>query len=697
MSTASLDAALSGLKAAQQSLNVISNNIANASTEGYTRKILPQETLMIGGVGVGVKLQAIVRNVDKALLRDLVKQVSIKENYAVKESYLDRVQDFHGASESERAISARLGALATAFSTLSSAPDSSIYLNNTLDAARNVASTFNDFSKLITQMRNQTEDEIVSALADVNQNLEAIATLNNQIMGLTSGGQSTAELEDQRDRALRTVSQYIQISTFTAENNKLVVMTKQGQTLVDGSAHPLSLDKSNILPTSYYPGGGVNGLFVDGGTTSAIEISGSNVGGSIGALLELRDEILPQYTAQADELAQKLAERFDAIGLRLFTDQNGDVPASVADPGLVGYVGFSAEIRVNEDIVNDTSLIRTGTAGATVLAGSNEIIRKVSEFVFGPYAYQQAQGSVDISAGTLFATLGLTQTNQLIGTVDLTDYAPDLDAAPNIVAPADFTLDIGGTPYNITINPGDTATDLVNTINAAVGSTVADLNGLGQLRLNTTADITISDVTIGAAGIADLGLSFGVTPAQNPSFSLQVGTQSPVTFTISPGDTATDLLNDINAVDGVTASLGGGGELVITPDYGGDLTLLNVTGTPLTALGITVTNIAHTAFRQNNLGPDGSVSTGLLANSTLEDYARTLISAQGEDHALAKDQSEKEEAFFQTLDSRNSDQSGVNIDEELSNLIRIQTAYTAAARMISATEKTFNDLIAAFS
>ncbi len=677
-------------------MDIISNNIANASTEGYTRKILPQENLVIGGIGGGVKLQAIVRNVDKALLRDLVGQVSTNANATTKESYLNRIQDFYGASESERAISARLSHLATSFSNLSTQPESALLLNSSLSAAREVASTFNDFSSLLTSMRNQTEDEITAALAEINQNLEIIARLNNQIVTLTSSGQSSADLEDKRDLALKQVAQYIDVSTFSGEYSKLVVMTKQGQPLVDGAAHTLTFDKSNLIPTSYYPGGGANGLYVDGGTTSAVDITTQSVGGKLGALLELRDSILPQYQAQIDELAQKTAERFDSIGLRLFTDANGDVPASVADPALVGYVGFASSIRVNSDIEGNPSLLRTGTTGATILPGSNEIIRKVSDYVFGAFAGQQASGTADISAGTLFASLGLTQQNLLVGNMDLTDYAPDLDAATNITAPASFTLDIGGTPFMITINPGDTATDLVNSINTAVGSAVASLNGLGQLRLNATADITLSDLSIGAAGMADLGFSFGTTPAQNPSFSIQVGTQSPVTVTIAPGDTAATLLATLNAINDVTATLGSGGELVITPATENSLTLLNVTGTPLAAMGVTVTNTTHTAFRQSNLGPDGSLSTGLLANSTLEDYARGIVSAQSEDHALALDRAEKEEAFFQTLDKRNSDASGVNIDEELSTLIRIQTAYSAAARMISATDRLFNDLIEAF-
>jgi flagellar hook-associated protein 1 len=691
MATLSLDSALSGLKAAQRSLDTIANNIANAQTVGYTRKILPQETLVVGGVGMGVQLDAIMRNVDKSLLRDLFKQLSVSQSASVTQTYLSRIQDFNGAAEAEKSISAMLGKLADAFSSLSGAPDNSVALQQTLTAAQQVAKTFNDYNTLLNQMRSDTEGQISQDVAQANAQIRTIATLNLKIQGLTASGQSTADFEDQRDIAIRNLSKFMQISTFTGDNNMVVVMTKQGQTLADATAHQLVFDPSPLTASTYYPGGGANGLYIDG--TSGTEIPQGQIGGEMGALFDLRDKTIPTYQAQIDELAQKTAYRFQQEGLKLFTDANGAVPANVADPGVVGYVGFAGQIRVNQNVVADPTLIRRGTNGGVVASGSNEIIRKISQFAFGAYEYQQANGTADISAGTLFSSLSLTQVNKINGDQDLTDYTPDLDAAPNITAPAQFSIDIGGGPVAILISPGDTATDLVNNINAALGSNVASLSSGGQLVLTAGADITLADIDIGAAGMADLGFAFGTFTAQDPSFTVQVGTQSPVTVNISSTDTATDILNTLNAVPGLIATLGSGGELILTPRYGGDLTLTNVTGIPLAALGMTVINVPHVAFRQNNLGPGGTLATGLLAGGSIEDFARSSVSAQAEDASRAADAAAREDTYFQTLDKRNSDTSGVSIDEEIAELTRVQTAYSAAARMIAATEKLLDDLL----
>lgn len=695
MSIVALNSALTGLKAAQRALDTISSNISNAQVEGYTRKILPQETLLIGGIGAGVQLNSLVRNVDRFLVRDINKQASISESRSVQQAYLSQIQDFHGSSDGTRSISYMFGELGKTFSDLSSSPDSTILLNKALLQAQQTADKFNEFSKMMNNLRSQTEEEIADSVRSANQLIEQIVTLNERINRESATGRSFADLEDARDIAIRELSKYIEISTFPSENGKLVVTTKQGQTLADEVVHPLVFSQSQVAQALYYPGGGLNGIEIQNGA-STIAIPTGEVGGKIGGLFTLRDQTIPNYQTQLDEMAQKMAERFDSVGLRLFTDVNGLVPASVAPPAPITYQGFAGEIRVNAAITLDATLIRRGTTGATILPGSNEIISKVSEYALGRYAYQQSTGTANISAGTIFTASGMTQTNRVVGNIDLTDYTPDLSAAPNLTLPASFDLTVNATTYTININPGDTATTLVNTINTTVGSSVAALNGLGQLTLSATTNITLANNTIGAAGMADLGFTFGTTVAQNPSFSVQVGGQSPVTVTVTPATTAANLLTTLNAIPGLTASLNGSGQLEVRPTNGGSITLLNVTGTPLTALGMNTTNVSHTAFRTTLMGADGTINTNLAGNATLSDYVRAMVSNQSEEAAAADSASEKESAFLLTLETRKRNQSGVDIDQELSELIRVQTAYAASGRMVSATERLFDELFNAF-
>lgn len=691
--TVALNTALSGLKVAQQAMDVAATNISNASTPGYTRKILPQEVQTLDGQALGALALAIVRHVDSRLLSDINTQASLVEGSSIRQKYYDRIMGFHGASDAGRAMSIQMTALAQSFTQISAAPDNIALLTETVSTASQMARKINDFANMLTSMRSDTEADIASALADVNRALDAIARLNAKITGLASAGQTTAELEDQRDTAIKTVAKYIDITTFPSDN-QIIVSTPRGQTLADTVAHPLFFQKSTVLPTTYYPGGGLNGITID--SPGGADITQQGLGGQLGALFDLRDRVLPQYTAQMDEFAQQLAERFDNEGLRLFTDLSGNVPASIPDPGLtLPYVGFSSLIKVNEAVLSDPTLLRSGTSGNAELVGSNEVIRRIAQFTFGATRYQQSTGAVDISAGALIPLLGLTTQNVVTGTTNVSTYS-DFSAVPGV--PGSFTVQIGaGAPQAIAVAPGDNAAAVVAAINLAFAGTVAGVNSQGQLYLVTSNNsFTIGNGTLGAAGLAALGFAAGAYPAPNPSFQVQIGTRTPVTISIAPLDTSVQLLTALNAVPGLTAVLNGAGRLVLTPSEGGDLKLVDSTGGPLAAMGMTTVNVAHAAFRQFNLGSDGSLSTGLFANSSLQDYISAIISSQSQDASINKTTQEQDASYLQTLETRSSNASGVNIDQEMSDLIRIQAAYTAAAKVINVEQKLFDTLLGAF-
>lgn len=689
MSLQSINTALTGLKAAQQAINVASNNIANASTPGYTRKILPQEANFAGDQSFGVRINAIVRNVDQNLIRSLIGQNSTVESLTVREEYLARIQEFHGPAEAESSIGAVLSNLKDDFIKLASEPESNILLGAVVDSAQNTANQFNRFSNLLQELRNNAQRDISASIQETNAALEEIADINRKIIRLPAAGISPADLEDRRDVALQTVAKNLDVTFFEADNNKIYVLTKTGHTLADENARQLVFQPTRVDANNFYPGGGSEGIYID--STSGVELTGTPLSGRIGQLITLRDETLTQYQAQLDELAQKTAERFADQGLALFTDAVGNVPPSVAPPGLVSYSGFAGEIRVNSAVVNDNTLVRSGTTGATVPVGSTEIIRKVIDFTFGDFSSEQAVGTVDISGGTIYANAGLSQFARVIGTTNIAQFTA-LEDDPNITAGNQFTIDTGSGPQLITINAADTATDLVNNINLALPGT-ARLNGLGQLVLENTADITIADISMGAAGLSALGLSTGTTTATDPSFTIQSGINNPVTIPIAPGDTSVELLAALNAVPNISASLGGSGELIINATQGGDITFADGQGNPIQALGVTVTGIPHTAFRQDNLGPNAATSTELINYTGLVKYAQGMIALQGEVHNDTQVKLENEKIFFNTLETRFSNDSGVDIDQEVAKLIHLQTAYSANARAISISEQLFNTLL----
>ena len=377
MSINALNSALSGLKVAQHSLDATSRNIANVTTEGYTRKYLPVQSVFEAGQQIGVRFGDLQRNVSSALQRDYWNQISTTSGLATGATYLDRIQTLHGAPEDESSVAADITRLSNTFQQLVGTPESTILHGEAVTAARNVAGDLNRLSASLNTLRNDTQKDISGTVATINTSLKNIAKLNQSIATEMHMGRSGAGLMDQRDLAVKALAEQVDISFFTRGDGVLVVQTASGRLLADDQPHELHFSPTPLDPGLFHPAS-VAGVYLDRPLTGP-DLASEQLGGRLGALLELRDRTFPQQQAQADELAHKLAQRFDAQGLRLFTDETGAVPADVAG----GYVGFASRIQVNAAVEADPSLIRDGTAGPAGAAGSSALIRKVLDFALG--------------------------------------------------------------------------------------------------------------------------------------------------------------------------------------------------------------------------------------------------------------------------------------------------------------------------
>ena len=787
MALSGLDSALSGLRVAQQQLDVIANNVSNVSTPGYTRKILPQSTVAVDGTAIGARGSAIIRNVDLNLERDFWTQVSNVKFNEIQASYLNKIQAFHGPPELEISIAAEISELRDKFAALADSPEDAFLQRTAVDQAVVVADKINDLSNLITQMRNDGQDEMSVAISRANEKLLQIADMNRQIKFNKAVGKTTAALEDQRDDAINILSEELEVSSFVRGDGVLVVQTAQGVQLADEHAETIYFDKSAIGPTSVYPTS-VNGIYVGDPNTNpnAINITETGLNGRIGSLLDLRDNLLPAQTALVDELAHKLAMRFDLQGLRLFSDASGNIPLDTApDPSTnpptpVEYVGFGSAIQVNPAVITDNALVQQGTVPTdlAVQAGSNEVIRRVAQFVFGEVQYQEAAGTVDLRASAAPATLqdylGIFSSNQITGTTSVEGYSSlaALMATGGIIFQPvagpitdNFTITfeeartgLGPVTVNISLSaadlafPAPPATDaldqLVSEINNQIAlagvpaglAAVASRSSYGQLILQSRGDMTI-DATfaggMGQDGLDFLGLNEGTFVTTDPYIDVQVGNDPPVRITIEPGEDETDLtakLDKINGGDFGVPGLGVDldaltgfltirpGDDVASPTFGGDLKIVggafvaDGTGTIVggIAAGTTivealfgsrapVTNVMYSSttstpgvdvtFRSRELGPGADIDTGIISSSNLIDYSQKLVNRQSEEINAIEGRVEDETAFRDLLSRRLKDESGVNLDEELSLLIIVQTAYAAAARVVEAIGKQFDDLL----
>lgn len=815
MSFTALNSALSGLRIAQQQLNVISTNVSNATTPGYTRKTLPQSTQVINSTGqiIGVRSDPIIRNVDLNLERELWTQISEVSYTDVTGAYLNTIEKFHGSTHKEFSIAAQIAALKDKFAALSDSPSDGFLLQSTLAQAENVAKKFNDFGKLLTELRNDAQEEMSQTVNRINDLLQTISSLNGDIKGSANVGRSTAGLEDHRDEAVKELSQYLEVTFFRRGDGVMVVQSATGVQLADERVSPLFFDPGAIGPTTTYPGS-VAGIWTGNPNTSptAFDLTTTGLGGKLGALIDLRDNTLVQYQAQIDELAHKTALRLEAQGLRLFTDVSGSVPSdappdlSTNPPGTVSYVGFASSIQVNKDIVNNISLLQKGTytSDRAIPTASNEIIRRVIQFGFGDINYQQAAGTIDLNSTggeDLQTWLGLPSRNNVVGginfsqfprlgiTTDVGDVPVSTDlqfilqdffqspandqfqitfSDPRLGVPdATITIDLSDAADAHRIgDPGinDALDQLIAHVNdqiaalppsAAAFGAVATRNTNGQLVINSRANTTFNASgfpnAMGTEALRSLGFQEKSFAVEDPYFDVQVGSNELVRITIAPGDTPADLVNKLQynpitgkGVPGLHVNFDAAtGQLTLRPgmddtnggpDFGGDIKIISGPGTTTGAInpvlaglpaGATVVgalfgsftvngaNVVETSpvanvyygsetfagsgvfvgFRSQYLGPEASTKTNLTARTNIIDFGQKIVNAHGQDVVLNESKKQDKTALRDLLSERFLNESGVNIDEELSHLIIIQTAYAAAARAVTAADEMFTELL----
>ncbi len=356
-----------GLANVSAQLALVSHNVANASTPSYAVESLDSTSLTAGGVGMGVLTGPAVRSVDQALQSATLQQNATVAGLQTTQTALQSIDALSGTPGQGSDLGSLLGVLQNQFSTLLTDPSNPTQQSAVVASAATLAQGINALSNGYTAQRQTAENSIVSEVGAANSALSTIGSLSNQIMTLQASGQSTADLESQRDAAVQSLSQLVDVSVLTQPNGDMVVTTAGGLMLPTngvpgGASGPLSVTGVNVQPGAYYPGGGIGAI-----TLGGVDVTQQLTGGQLGANITLRDTTLPTYQAGLDEFSQTMASQFAAQGLALFTDPNGNVPTGGGSPAQSGYVGFAAEIQVNPAVQANPALVRDGT---TAIAGS---------------------------------------------------------------------------------------------------------------------------------------------------------------------------------------------------------------------------------------------------------------------------------------------------------------------------------------
>ena len=417
----SLDGALSIARASLANINVqlglVANNVANANTPDYTRETGNQQSMVAGTQPMGVRTEAATRAIDLALQQSVFQQDTTVSGLTTTTGSLQTIDAVQGTPGQGNDLGSLLGKVQAAFSTLLGDPSSSPQQSAVLSAASNLTNGINRLSDAYARQRQAAQIDVVTSVSNINTDLGQIGSLSTKIVAARAAGQSTADLENQRDAAVHGLGDLVGIRTVIQPNGDLIVSTISGTQLpTRADTGPLQTGNATTGAGASYAGGTIPGIML--GST---DITNRLQGGRLGADIALRDTTLPTFQGELDEFSFTLASRFDAQGLTLFSDPNGNVPAGGGVPVQASYVGFAAQIGVNPNVAANPSLVRDGThdvagspGGASAFvanppggpAGFSTLINRVLDFALGAQAQSgtpQPSAATQASAPTAYS------------------------------------------------------------------------------------------------------------------------------------------------------------------------------------------------------------------------------------------------------------------------------------------------------
>ncbi|TFW25032.1 flagellar hook-associated protein FlgK [Duganella callida] len=638
----------SGLLAAQVGLATTGNNITNANTPGYSRQVAIQadtgtQYQGFGYVGTGTEISAVRRYYDNFLASALR---NAEANQAQLDTYTTQINQVDNLlSDTTAGLSPALQDFFNGVQDATSNPASQASRQAMLSSASSLVGRFNALSDRLGELASGVNTEIVSNVGQINSYARRIADLNVTIANMSTNQAQPNDLLDQRDQLLTELNKLVKVNVTDGNNNMLNVTFGTGQPLVVGNqSFELSTQSSPTDASRIEVG------YTAGGNFSKLPDS-VLTGGQLGGLVQFRNDTLDKAQNTLGQIAAGLATSFNAQH-KLGQDQNGDMGGDFFKP-IQAYVGTNT----------NNSKSSTATVSAVVTDAS---------------ALTTSDYSVDFD-GTNFNVTRLSDGK-------VTQINPYPQTTPQV---------IDGVSYSISGNPAAKDNFLVRpTYNAA-----RDLS----LAINDTTKIALAAPISTAAPTANAG-SGKITAGSVDQNYLTAGNAitSPVTLTY---DKASNTFSGFPPGQDVTVTVGStsttypaGTPVPYTENanisFGG--VTFAISGAPADLDTFTIgPNTSGVGDSRNGALLAGLQSKNIMNNGTAT-YQTTyagLVNSVGSKAREAQIAGKAADAAVTEATNQQQSVSGVNLDEEASNLLRYQQAYQASGKVMQVASTLFDTVL----
>ena len=690
---------LSGLRASQTAMSVISQNISNANTPGYVRTdvVLAPRTQL--GPGGGVEVTGIRRAADQFLATASYIAEAARGSAAARSDILSRAQASFGDPAGSSSMFAMLDDFWSTMTELGVDPSSTLRRVDAVTALQTMYSEVHRVAEGLQSLTAEADQRIADSINDAQSLMNRIAQLNNEIRLTKSSGADASSAENAQSALIDQLSSLLDVRVSAQSDGGVHVRTSGGALLVGVEAATISYTPNS---TPYINHGTIR--IKQGDLQSNLEPYIQ--GGEIAGLLKVRDEDLAGLAEALGGFAGALGDALNQVH-----NENASAPPSSQligrQTGLLGTdgLGFTGEATIavtnasgnlaqRLSIDFDAGTIITEAPAATINFGGT-----IASFT---NALNTALGS-GTPAGTASFTNGVLSLN--VGSGGGVVVQQDADD-PSARAGRGFSHFFGlndlisrPTPMffesgvDATDPHGFTSGDIVYQVTDSLGRNVATrtISISGPLASGTSDWQDIVD-TLNATGtgIGEFG-QFSLDPSSGrmtfaPNAGFDVALMGDSTSRGSTGVSFT-ALHGLSA----TATAGRAAETGLDPEIAADPGRLAVGRPNLSvALGQRVIEAgdnrgaAAIVAARDSVRSFGAAGVMTSQSTTLAVYAARL---GGEAGRLASDAERAQlgsQAVATAAADRRAQLEGVSLDDELMKMTAYQNSYAAAARVIQA-------------
>lgn len=638
-----LDIGLSVLRAQQQAMSTVSQNIANASNENYVRQrveFAPRGDVNVNGQwqGTGVDISQIQRLVDKGVGAALLEATSQTASATVQLDYARQIESI--VQPGSGALSDALNTFFNAARELTSQPNEVGLRQQFVAAASDLAETMNGVLQSLDALQSDLNQRATDTATQTNDLMQQLSSVQKQIIASDQSNGASNSLLDQRDQLLAKLAQLVDIDPLT--------LLREGTSIVAGGGGLLIGSSVSNLAVAV----GSNGRFSFQSSTATVVPRGGQLNGLLVAQSQLASvrqklrEWSTQLVRSVDQIqATGLGQAGSAsviTGTRTIADAN--VPLTSTGTALPIAAGkLTLSVTDQQSGATSLSSIRIDPATDSL----QDVLTRISSIPHVAARFDSQTGRTQIVADPGYAI----------------DFAHHFPTQPNL------------TSYTGTSVPAISGSYTGGTDRQLIGEI---LQG-GTVGLDGNVTVQIRDATTGDE-VALLQLGNG-TAAGHPQEVLDGVALTFGLGQLNAGDTfAFDLTSNTDTT-GILSAIGLGTLFTGSPD-----------GT-LSVNSQIQLNPQLLATGQSTSPNDGS---GYARMSTLitgqsNDLA-DIISASGIDVARLQARSEATQWQQETLRTQRNSVSGVDPNEEMLQLLEFQRSFQAASRLVVSINQTLDDL-----